>query len=269
MDPYFSVSDVGNFGGGDLTGFDEQFNETYQIDHHQHSQQHQQQFNHHHHHTGYHGAPLTPSGSSPSISSSSHLTPNPHQHHMKEDDTGGEVFGENSRHGCGGSLGGDSAKLVGGSIGSSSNGSCSSVTTKRDQMGFRNLPGLPNPHVISPAKPHRHHHRHHSSRLQTRESLVVDDRDADDDEQNSLVTSSSSAFSVTSPRDAQWSDREVEMEDGEDSDGNSDESEDTEDGESEDQMNHFKPNSTVHAGGSARSVNSSPGHSNQGNLTNV
>lgn len=220
MDPYYPVSDVGNFGGGAI-GVDGQFDDIQQI------------VNHHRHH----GAPLTPSGSSPSISSSSQLTPNPR---MKEDD-GGEGT-ESSRHG---------EKLI--SIGSSSNGSCSSVT-KRDQMGFRNLPGLPNPHVSS-VKPHRHHHRHH--RLQ-RDS-VVDERD-DDDEQNSLVTSSSSAFSVTSPRDSTWSDREAEMEEGEDSD-NSEESDDTE-GESEDQVNQFKPNSTVH--GSTRSVNSSPANSNHG-----
>lgn len=239
MDPYFSVSDIGNFGGG-VTGFEGHLDGSQQI-----IQNHQPL---HPHHRNY-GAPLTPSGSSPSISSSSHLTPNPH---MKEDD-GGEACGDNSsRHGD---------KLIGvgggGSIGGNSNGSCSSVT-KRDQMGFRNLPGLPNPHVTS-AKPHRLHHRNHH-RLQ-RESLL-EERD-DDDEQNSLVTSSSSAFSVTSPQDATWSDREVEMEDGEDSD-NSDESEDTEEGESEDQMNHFKPNSTVHA--SARGVNSSQGHSNPGTI---
>jgi len=227
MDPYYSISNVGNF-EGDGTGIDGQFDGT-QVTH-----QHQQHPPHRHRHNG---APLTPSGSSPSISSSSHLTPNPH---MKDDD--GEEGTESSRH---------EEKLN--SIGSSSNGSCSSVT-KRDQMGYRNLPGLPNPHVSS-VKPHRHHHRHH--RVQ-RESLV-EDRD-DDDEQNSLVTSSSSAFSVTSPRDATWSDREVEMEEGEDSD-NSDESDDTE-GESEDQVTHFKPNSTVQ--GSTRSVNSSPGHSNPG-----
>lgn len=224
MDPFYHpISDVGNFVDG-ATGLDGQFDGT-QVIHNHHSRN---------------GAPLTPSGSSPSISSSSHLTPNPH---MKDD--GGTEGTESSRL---------EDKLI--SIGSGSNGSCSLVT-KRDQMGFRNLPGLPNPHINS-VKPHKHHHRHH--RVQ-RESLVEERED--DDEQNSLVTSSSSAFSVTSPRDATWSDKEAEMEEDEEDSENSDESEDTEEVESEDQMNHFKPNSTVR--GSTGSATSSPGLSNQGN----
>ncbi|ODM99738.1 hypothetical protein Ocin01_06944 [Orchesella cincta] len=216
---------MGNFGGGATGVTDGHFDDTHlgQPQHHRH-----------------HGPPLTPSGSSPSISSSSQLIPNLC---MKEDEGGKDDLDALRQH---------DDKLI--SIGSSSNGSCSSVV-KRDQMGFRNLPGLPNPHVVSTVKPHRHHHRHH--RVQ-RESLLEERED--DDEQNSLVTSSSSAFSVASPRDATWSDREVEMEDGEESE-NSEESDESE-GESEDQITHFKPNSTVR--GSTRSVNSSPGHSNQG-----
>lgn len=225
MDPCFSVSDVDNFEGGGpgfgVGGIDEIGVAS------------QDQL-----HLGHHGAPLTPSGSSPSISSSSQLTPNPHMKEDEEGDGSNSSSRSQQRH---------DEKVA------PPQGNSTAAGLKRDQMGFRNLPGLPNPPVTS-AKIHRHHHRHHR---QPRES-VVDERE-DEDEQNSLVTSSSSAFSVTSPRDATWSDREVEMDDEEDSD-NSDESEDTE--ESEDQLNHFKPNSTVN--GSQRSANSSPGHSNQG-----
>lgn len=113
-----------------------------------------------------------------------------------------------------------------------------SAGEKRDQMGFRNLPGLPGPHAKEKRSKKSRKNRHFDTANKERfnEQCLTDE-----DEQNSMVTSSSSTFSPSNTKSDSWDDQGgIEM-----YQNDTEEPSETDELEAETEIRNVQPNSTI------------------------